>query len=81
MRAIALIILSLMAVAPASAQYVDLRPRGAVPRLDGCNQMFGYPDCHPDRMYYGRSVAIPTRRGPYANMPVYPPEMPDYNNR
>jgi hypothetical protein len=44
----------------ASAQsYPTLRPpRGAVPLLDGCNGMSGYPDCHPDRIYQGRSVAI-----------------------
>ena len=65
-------------VGPAAA---GLWPRGAVPRWDGCNQMSGYPDCHPDWMYSGKSVAIPARRGPYADMPVYPPKMPDYDNR
>jgi hypothetical protein len=59
MRYIALIIFAVMSVAPVSAQYTTLRPRGAVPTLDGCNQNSGYPDCHPDRpyMYQGRSVA------------------------
>ena len=44
----------------ASAQsYPTLRPpRGAVPLLDSCNGMSGYPDCHPDRIYEGGSVAI-----------------------
>ena len=77
MRCIALVILSLMIATPVSAQYAYLRPKGAVPILDGCNQMEGYPDCHPDRpyMYQGRSVAIPMRPGPNA---VYPPLMPYY---
>jgi hypothetical protein len=60
-------------VGPAAA---GLWPRGAVLRVDGCNQNW-----HPDRMHSGRSVAIPARRGPYADMPVYPPEMPNYDNR
>jgi hypothetical protein len=65
-------------VGPAAA---GLWPRGAVLRLDGCNQRSGYPVCLPDPRYYGRSVDISARRGPYADMPVYPPEMPDYDNR
>jgi hypothetical protein len=76
MRVIALIIFSLLVATPVSAQYANLRPRGAVPRLDGCNQMSGYPDCHPARMYYGRSVVIPARRGrppAYANHYAYGP--------
>jgi len=81
MRYIALIIFSLVVATPVSTQYANLRPMGAVPVLDGCNVESGYPDCHPDRPYMGRSVAIPTRPGPYANMPVYPREMPDYDNR
>jgi hypothetical protein len=68
MRFIALIIFSLMTIAPASAQYAWLRPKGAVPMLDGCNWMSGYPDCHPDRLYMGRSVVIPVHPA-Y----VYPP--------
>jgi hypothetical protein len=57
----------------ASAQsYPTLRPpRGAVPLLDGCNGMSGYPDCHPDRIYEGRSVAI---RGIH----LFPPGMQFY---
>lgn len=56
--------------APASAQYSGLRPSGAVPALDGCNEFAGYPDCHPDRpyMYQGRSVAMPRPPAP----PNYP---------
>jgi hypothetical protein len=65
-------------VGPAAA---GLWPRGAVLRVDSCNQMSGYLDCLPDRMYPGKSVAIPTRRGPYADMPKYPPQVPDYDNR
>jgi hypothetical protein len=66
----------LTSAGPAAA---NLGPRGTVPRLEGCNQLSGYPDCHPDRpyMYQGRSAAIPARRGPYAKLP----EMPDYDNR
>jgi len=63
MRYIALIIFAVMTVAPVSAQYAMLRPRGAVPLLDGCNGMSGYPDCHPERIYEGRSVAGPVRPG------------------
>jgi hypothetical protein len=63
---------------PAAA---GLWPRGAVLRLDRCNQMSGCPDGLPDRMYSGKSVEISARRGPYAYVPVYPPEMPDYDNR
>jgi hypothetical protein len=59
MRFIALTIFSLMIIAPASAQYAALRPKGAVPLLDGCNGMSGYPDCHPYRIYEGRSVIGP----------------------
>ena len=57
-------------VGPATA---GLWPRGAVPRVDGCNQRSGYPDCHLDRpfIYQGRSAAIPVRGRPYADMPVY----------
>jgi hypothetical protein len=66
MRAIALIILSLMVAAPAAAQYPDLRPRGAVP--DGCKHKSGHPDCHPDRTYNGRSVASSAR---HSGRPAY----------
>jgi|GEM_PF-1543902 len=78
MRCIALIIFSLIGCHPVSAQYANLRPRGAVPLLDGCNGESGYPDCHPDRIYEGRSVASSTRPGPNAKSPVYPPETPYY---
>lgn len=64
MRLIAFFILAvaaLMAVAPASAQDTALRPKGAVPMLDGCNVMMGYPDCHPDRVYV---VPSPSAAGP-----------------
>jgi hypothetical protein len=65
MRFIALVIFGLMTAAPASAQYAALRPSSAVPLLDGCNGMSGYPDCHPDRIYMGRSVVIsPNGRAP-----------------
>jgi hypothetical protein len=63
MRLIALIIFGLMAVlgltavTPASAQYAGLRPAGAVPLLDGCQGEMGYPDCHPDRVYYVPTAA------------------------
>jgi hypothetical protein len=50
MRFIALIVFSLMTIAPASAQYANLRPRGAVHMLDGCNGMSGY--CCNDRYGY-----------------------------
>jgi hypothetical protein len=72
MRFIAVMIFGLMAVAPASAQYGALRPLGAVPLLDGCQGMSGYPDCHPDRIYEGRSVVIPVRPG------IYPPRTQPY---
>jgi len=38
----------------------NLGPRGIVSRLEGCNQMSGYPDCHLDQLdiYEGRSAAI-----------------------
>jgi hypothetical protein len=62
MRFIVLIVFSLMTIAPASAQYA-LRPMGAVPLLDGCNGMSGNPECHPDGIYMGRSVAIPAQPG------------------
>jgi hypothetical protein len=52
------LICSLTGVASAQS-YPTLRPpRGAVPLLDSCNGMSGYPDCHPDRIYEGGSVAI-----------------------
>ncbi len=80
MRYIALIIFAVMTVAPVSAQYATLRPRGAVPLLDGCNGMSGYPDCHPDRgsiIFGGRSVATPVPSGigrapPTQFYPMYP---------
>lgn len=75
MRYIALIIFGVMAVAPVSAQHAMPRPRGAVPLLDGCNGMSGYPDCHPDRIYEGRSVTSPARPGA---APLYPPGTPFY---
>lgn len=78
MRYFALMIFSLMTIVTASAQYSGLRPRGAVPLLDGCNGMSGYPDCHPDRGHIileGRSVAIPPHPG---MRPPYPPGAP-YN--
>jgi hypothetical protein len=73
MRYIALIVFGLLSVASTSAQYATLRPRGAVPLLDGCNGMAGYPDCHPDRIYEGRSVIIPVRPGMRSAAPLYPP--------
>ena len=73
MRYISLIIFALMTIAPASAQYATLRPRGAVPLLDGCNGMSGYPDCHPDRIYEGRSVAHPARPGVQGSARIYYP--------
>jgi hypothetical protein len=66
------IMLGLMTAAPASAQYSALRPSGAVPLLDGCNAMAGYPDCHPDRVYEGRSVAGPMRPGIRGAARMYP---------
>jgi hypothetical protein len=75
MRYIAFVIFAVMAAAPVSAQYANLRPRGAVPHLQGCNQMSGYPDCHPHRTYYGRSVAMsapPGGRPAYAGGWGYP---------
>jgi hypothetical protein len=73
MRSMALIVFGLLAVAPASAQYATLRPRGAVSVLDGCDAMSGYPDCHPDRIYEGRSVIFPARPETRIIVPVYPP--------
>ena len=80
MRYIALIVAGLLiAAAPASAQYAMSRPRGAVPLLDGCDGMSGYPDCHPDRIYEGRSVipVHPNTPGVVlidpAGTPYYPP--------
>jgi len=61
-RFFAFVLLSLSLIAPASAQYA-LRPKGAVPVLNGCNGMSGYPDCHPDRIYEGRQAAVPGRPG------------------
>jgi len=78
MRYLAVIVFGLLAVAPASAQYATLRPRGAVPLLDGCNGMSGYPDCHPDRIYEGRSVVFPARPGTRIIVPVYPPKTQFY---
>ena len=86
--AIALVTLALMAPVPASAQYGYLRPR-AVP--ESCRHNSGHPDCHLDRTYHGRSVAITGGRGyphygygynclyyGYApNCPYY--ELPDWN--
>jgi hypothetical protein len=74
MRYIALIVSGVLAAAaPASAQYAMPSPRGAVPLLDGCNGMAGYPDCHPDRIYEGRSVAIPVRPYTPGAVLLYPP--------
>lgn len=75
MRYVALVIFSLIMATPVSAQYSGLRPRGAVPLLDGCNGMSGYPDCHPDRgniIIEGRSVAVPPHPG-IRMVPPYPP--------
>jgi hypothetical protein len=73
MRYIVLIVFGLLiAAAPVSAQYAMPRPRGAVPLLDGCNGMSGYPDCHPDRIYEGRSVAIPVRPNTSGAIYLYP---------
>ena len=52
------LICSMTGVASAQSYPTLKPPRGAVPLLDGCNGMSGYPDCHPDRIYEGRSVAI-----------------------
>jgi hypothetical protein len=66
--------LALMAAAPASAQGTALRPLGAVPLLDGCQGEMGYPDCHPDRVYYVPTVAAPahavTHRSVHRHRPV-----------
>lgn len=80
MRYIALIIFAVMTAAPVSAQYATLRPLGAVPLLDGCPGMEGYPDCHPDRdrVNEGRSVAAPVRPGMQRAAPLYPPGRPFY---
>ena len=59
--ALAFVTLTLMAPVPASAQHKYFRPKRAVPMLDGCNQSPGYPNCHADRTYTGRSVAISAR--------------------
>jgi hypothetical protein len=67
------VMFGLMTAATASAQYAALRPLGAVPLLDGCNGMSGYPDCHPDRIYEGRSVAVPLRPRTYGTAHMYPP--------
>ena len=73
MRYIALIVSGVLAAAaPASAQYAMPKPLGAVPLLDGCNVNSGYPDCHPDRIYEGRSVAIPVRPNTPGAIYVYP---------
>jgi len=74
MRAVAVIIFSLITIAPVSAQYLP-PPRGAVPALNGCKELSGYPDCHPDRpyMYQGRNVATPMRRVPHVVHPPYHP--------
>lgn len=65
---------------PAAA---GLWPRGAVPRVDGCNQRSGYPVCRLGRpfIYQGRSAAISVRGWPYATMPTHLPEVPDFDNR
>lgn len=59
MRLIAVGVVALITATPAVAQYANLRPAGAVPLLDGCNGMSGYPDCHPERFYEGRMVVVP----------------------
>lgn len=55
-----LILLLLATATPAMAQYGYVRPKGAVPIINGCNQNSGYPDCHPDRpyMYQGQNPII-----------------------
>ncbi len=75
MRYIALIVLGLMTIAPASAEYAMPRPGGGVLLLDGCQGMEGYPDCHPDRdrAREGRSVAGPVRPRMRSSAPLYPP--------
>ena len=79
MRYIALIVFGVLAAAaPASAQYAMPKPWGAVPLLDGCNVNSGYPDCHPDRIYAGRSVIIPTRPNRPGAVLVYPSGMQVY---
>jgi hypothetical protein len=78
MRYLALIIFAVMTIAPVSAQYAALRPRGAVPLLDGCDGMSGYPDCHPGKIYpnityQGRSVSATVRPGMQSATSLYPP--------
>lgn len=75
MRYIAILIFSIMSVAPVAADTFLMRPRGAVPLLDGCPGMSGYPDCHPnrDRANEGRSMAGPVRPGTWYGAPAYPP--------
>jgi hypothetical protein len=78
MRFLAVIVLGLMAATPAFAQYSGLRPEGAVPVLNGCNGMAGYPDCHPDRVYEGRSVVAPARPGAKGAVRAHRPAAPSY---
>ena len=68
MRLIALIVftvtaVALMSIAPASAQDTGLRPKGAVPLLNGCQGMMGYPDCHPERTSAVPNPATPLDTG------------------
>jgi hypothetical protein len=81
MRLIAAIILSLMAVAPASAQYAALRPKGAVPLLNGCQGMMGYPDCHPQRTYMGPAMPGTAHARVPRTARVYPPRARFYPAR
>jgi hypothetical protein len=74
MRSVVLIVL--LAAAPASAQYAEQRPGGAAPALGGCNLTSGYPDCRLDRIYEGRSVGILPRPVPNATMHLYPADVP-----
>jgi hypothetical protein len=57
MRIIAAIILSLTAVAYASAAYAALGPRGV--HLDSCLDMSGYSSCQLERTHAGPAVQGP----------------------
>jgi len=55
-----LTLLLLATATPAMAQYGYVRPKGAVPTLDGCNHDAGYPGCHTERTYMlpGRNTVV-----------------------
>ncbi len=66
--AFALAALGLMASVPVSAQDGYLRLAGA--EGYGCKHKLGQPDCRPDRMYSGRSVAVPAHLAGQTAYPV-----------